>query len=140
MIVIFAKIIILGILAIFSWAFIQAWRRTKRRSRALWRAKYREEVVKDIISVFLTLRPQVHPDFPVPVIEPTEQGSVRLSWSSTAHYAEIEVWPNGNMEWMVYDRVRDQHQTSKGVEKQISILFLDYITSAFAPKKEQPSP
>ena len=137
MIVVLAKFVIFAVLATFTWAFIQAWRRTKRRSRSLWRAKYKDQVTQDRTSAFLDMRHQFHPHLPVPSIEATDEGSVRMSWVSPRDYAEIEVWSSGAMEWFVYSYTEERYQASRTVEKEISLKFVEYVVKAFVPKEMQ---
>jgi hypothetical protein len=44
------------------------------------------------------------PALPEPLTQPTSEGAWQLAWGAGRHYVEVDVYPDGSLEWFYRDR------------------------------------
>jgi hypothetical protein len=145
------KIIFGCILWFLTYHGVRKWyREIKRQDRihgAVFRATQREQI-RDGIEALIRLTkadPSAktiqfgalfarHPDLPMPHIEPLEDGTVRLSWSSRFAYAELELNPETGNEWFVRSPF-EYANSDKPLHGEPPETFVSFVVDHFGDRK-----
>jgi hypothetical protein len=84
------------------------------RSNEKWRAfvvslakppwTFTGEHVAAVTTLWEDLNTRFSYTLPLPLTQPTNDGNIQLAWDQGRHYVEIDVCPDGQLEWFYRDR------------------------------------
>jgi len=64
--------------------------------------------VAEVKRLWESLRQDLGYRLPLPLTQPTNDGSIQLAWDAGRFYVEIDVRPSGELEWFFRDRVSNE--------------------------------
>lgn len=72
------------------------------------RGRLTTQLMTQVRSIWAELNERLGRRLPLPITTPTDEGTVQLAWNTKTQYVDIEVYPDGSIEWFYRNRTTDE--------------------------------